>query len=101
VCTIDEVLNESGFLLSRKSHMNRLGFPHCKIEREWRTYEVEFALAEISTGAAFLSDPPLIAAHAPSPVIPYTPKAMYSLRIFLPAIVLFHDGTRMLAESLE
>lgn len=99
MCTIDEVLNESGFLLSRKSHINRLGFPISK--RELRTYEVEFALAEISTGAAFLSDPPLIAAHAPSPVIPYTPKAMYSLRIFLPAIVLFHDGTRMLAESLE
>lgn len=52
------------------------------------TYEVEFALAEISTGAAFLSFPPLMAAQAPNPVIPYTPKAMYSLRIFLPAIVL-------------
>lgn len=32
--------------------------------------------------STFLSEPPLMAAYAPRPVRPYTPRAMYSLRLW-------------------
>lgn len=48
--------------------------------RRAETHEVAVALGS-TLASTFLSEPPRMAAHAPRPVRPYTPRAMYSLAL--------------------
>ena len=50
--------------------------------RDSQTYEVAVALGS-TLASTFLSEPPRMAAHAPRPVRPYTPRAMYSLALLV------------------